>query len=88
MATFRSGTHESGSRKWGTGMSQLVKAIRTSTEEWGSYQERARLEGLPTNTWVRRALNDTVRLERTIERQQVLEASEQPAWTDRKERRR
>lgn len=67
-------------------MTSIVKAIRTTEDEWGSYAARASEEGLSVNTWVRRALNDTVQLERMIDAQAVLEGLPQPAFTQRRER--
>lgn len=67
-------------------MTSIVRSIRSSEQEWSDYEILAAKEGLTTNTWIRRALNDAVELDRTIEKVAVRERGVQPAFTQRHER--
>ncbi len=62
-------------------VTSIVRSIRSSSQEWSDYEILAAKEGLPTNTWIRRALNDAVELDRTIQRVAEKERQPQEAWS-------
>ncbi len=62
-------------------VTSIVRSIRSSSQEWSDYEILAAKEGLTTNTWIRRALNDAVELDRTIQRVAEKERQPQEAWS-------